>query len=284
MIGRISILLSVLSVITASLLLSPIPAANAYEIQIAQSGDTVRWKESCFHYTLHQDGAPDVDLEALRETVRASFDTWENVPCSYFYFEETADSDCTAIGFNQYAGNMNLLVWQPEDWQVDPDHAPSAMALTTLSYDDNSGRILDADIEFNAEYFDFGLSGVIDKADVENTATHEIGHMLGLEHSNIQESTMARTAETGDVDKRSLHSDDEEGLCFLYPEKDDPDVCLKPYCGLNVNCSNTCEEGGIPIETSAAEQPACTASPHLGDASDARTVWTFMIAILTSAL
>ena len=226
---------------------------SAYQIQISSSGDTVRWEESCFYYTLHEDGSDNLPMEALRDAVRKSFDAWEDVPCSYFYFVETEeDATCSPIGFDLKKSNMNLLVWREEAWHDNKDHGKSVMALTTLSYDDNTGRILDADIEFNGEYFDFSVSGERGKADIQNTATHEIGHTIGLEHTSDRNTTMAPTAETGDTNKRTLEEDDINGICALYPLEEDPNICKEPYCGLDQHCEGSTCETGQGIETNPA--------------------------------
>lgn len=238
--------------------------ASAYQIQLSSSGDTVRWEESCFYYTLHQDGSDDVPMDALRDSIRASFDAWEDAPCSYFYFVETEeDATCSPIGFDLKKSNMNLLVWREDDWRVDRDHGQSVMALTTLSYDDNTGRILDADIEFNGEYFGFSVSEDDGMADIQNTATHEIGHTIGLEHTNDRETTMSPTAETGDTNKRTLHQDDINGICALYPLDEDPNICKEPYCGLDQHCKGSTCETGEGIETNPATMTEPTTGCHV---------------------
>lgn len=239
----------------------------AYVIQQAGSGDTIRWHESCFQYSIHEDGVPGIDIAGLRDTIRASFDAWENVDCTYFYFEETEDASCDHIGYVEDTGNINLLVFRESGWAVDRDHDPSAIALTTTSWDDLSGRLLDADIEFNAENFPFGIDGSADKADIQNTATHEIGHMLGLDHSNVAGSTMSPTAGTGETTKSTLADDDIEGLCTLYPLDDDPNVCKAPHCGLDLSCSaSDCDKSGIAYPTTTIED-GCTTAVHLGSSA-----------------
>ncbi len=238
------------------------PRAPAYELQQTEDGDRVQWYESCFYYTLHEDGAPELEFEQVREAVRESFDVWEDVGCSYFYIEETEPGSCEEVGLNLKKGNSNLLMWRTRSWEVDADHLSSAMALTTVSYNEETGQILDADIEFNAEQFVFGLDGDDRVTDIRNTATHEIGHMLGLDHTTKREATMNPSAILGETSKRTLAQDDKDGLCSLYPLDKDPDSCKLPFCGLDLDCtSKSCDR--------SCDEHLCATSPHVPEESAA---------------
>lgn len=46
--------------------------------------------------------------------------------------------------------------------------------------------------------------------------THEIGHLLGLSHCNITEATMYKDASIGETKKRSLDTDDKNGIATIY--------------------------------------------------------------------
>jgi len=242
-------------------------AANAYTTLSAADGEKVSWKQSCIQYTIYEEGASDMEFDDLADAVRESFDEWEQVDCSYFYFEETEPATCTEIGFNMAGGNMNLLVWRKSGWPYED----AAMALTTLSYDDRTGRILDADIEFNNDIFVFTLEKGSGFADLRNTATHEIGHVLGMDHSTDPEATMYAFAFPGDTNKRSVEEDDKAGVCYLYPLEDDPDVCEEPVCGLVTDCNyNDCvaikeDKGSDCSVTNAGWKPAGSSRPGLLD-------------------
>ena len=54
--------------------------------------------------------------------------------------------------------------------------------------------------------------------DALNTLTHEAGHFLGLDHSSDHEATMYAQAPPGEIKKRSLETDDKNGICFLYED------------------------------------------------------------------
>jgi MYXO-CTERM domain-containing protein len=66
--------------------------------------------------------------------------------------------------------------------------------------------------------------GCVD-TDLQNTATHEAGHFLGLSHSPEPDATMYASAPIGETAKRTLADDDVAGLCELYPAGGPPTTC-----------------------------------------------------------
>ncbi|GJM21853.1 MAG: hypothetical protein DHS20C15_17680 [Planctomycetota bacterium] len=52
--------------------------------------------------------------------------------------------------------------------------------------------------------------------DIQNIATHEIGHSLGLDHSGSGSATMAPSASAGSESERSITTDDRNGIQAVY--------------------------------------------------------------------
>src|SRR2546430_15899937 len=91
---------------------------------------------------------------------------------------------------------------------------------TRLFYD-SGGAIVEADIALNPAV-EFSSDGTPGTYDLESTFTHEMGHLIGLEHSAILGATMQpRQAMNGLYDlpaitQRSLSEDDIAGARALY--------------------------------------------------------------------
>jgi hypothetical protein len=89
----------------------------------------------------------------------------------------------------------------------------------TYWWGDSTGHFIDADIVFYDGGFLFftGSSGCSGGVYIEDTATHEFGHVLGLSHSGVTTATMYPTMSWCSTSWRSLDPDDQAGIETLYP-------------------------------------------------------------------
>jgi hypothetical protein len=118
-------------------------------------------------------------------------------------------------------GNFVVQITQKADWpwsQFD-------LAHTLVVSNQATGEIIDADILFNQIVRDDGSKFQYCTSNCANTPTayplclpltHEMGHVLGLDHSKVVKSTMAASAVPSDGYKCQLSDDDVAGVCVLY--------------------------------------------------------------------
>ena len=127
-------------------------------------------------------------------------------------------------------GNYITVIKDAATWQATTSASVSVFALTILSYNKQSGAIVDADIllkDVDPTHFCLynckeGLNNL------RNTLTHESGHFIGLDHSPDPEATMYAYAAAGDIKKITLAQDDLNGACTVYRTSCSSQGCPTP--------------------------------------------------------
>ena len=245
------------SVVVASVILAFAPQAFAYKRSVNSGGLHTFWSTRGHTFMIDARGTPDVVGAAPFEAIRRGFLTWSGVSCSDLVFQDLGLSQNPAdrqIGYLPGGFNRNLILFRTANCAGgavppgDPclasggcgnkydcwDHNGAVIATTTTTSNKFTGQIADSDIEFNdapdpnggkfaftavdsPPCLDPGQTSCV-RIDIQNTATHEIGHTLGLDHSSDSTATMYATAPEGETAKRTLHPDDVQGVCDIYPK------------------------------------------------------------------
>ncbi len=193
-----------------------LPTTAAAWVQSESSkGAKLFWADSCLTMYINERGSKDVPDESEFEEIKSSFETWSAVSCSSFLVQFAGMTNLEITGHLKEDPSINMVTFREKKWP----YSTHPVAFTAVTYDVNSGQIFDADIEMNGEDYFFTTRPEEEswKIDIQNTITHEMGHVLGIDHSKSAEATMFDHAGPGDVNKRTLEEDDIEAVCTLYP-------------------------------------------------------------------
>lgn len=201
-------------------------------------GPSLAWDPRTIEIRRSGEGAEESAAEIDR-TALASMAPWNVLDCSDAALVLGEPTAARLAGFDWAAGsgragNENILVFRNDDPSDPIDawlHQLGALAITTVTFESNEGKLLDADIEVNDTSFAFtscdpDVEGCAVDFDLQNTLTHELGHVLGLDHSGDGDATMFASAPRSDTSKRTLSADDEAALCTVYPSGFPPGECF----------------------------------------------------------
>lgn len=178
------------------------------------------WANSTITFTINEVADPGTSDESDVAAVRLGFEAWSKVPSSRLDFVEDTSSQSRART-DWRADNLHTVLWDTTNESGFFGPGSGLVAITPVDFDPSSGRILDADILFNGTK-PFSTSGDAGKFDIQNIATHEVGHFVGFDHSAVVGATMNPFANTTDTRLRSLEADDIAAAGAIYPVGAEP--------------------------------------------------------------
>src|SRR5678816_1526331 len=188
----------------------------------ASQGPSLFWKNKCVGYAVAKAASKKADLPKARSIVATAFETWTtpNKVCTPgVHVLEQPTSDANQIGFNKVGRNENTVVFRDDSWPY--DDAGNPLALTTVTFNADTGEILDADIEVNTADKSVTSAEPLPAQgyDLQSIITHEVGHYFGLAHSKVNGATMEPRYDRGQTGLRTLELDDLQGICTIYPDE-----------------------------------------------------------------
>jgi hypothetical protein len=215
-------------------------------------GEPLLWKRPCVGIAVQNDASVQVPFDVARDIMTNSFRAWESPICDGaapgIHVAYIGQVECAKVEYNQFGGNVNVLVFRDTVWPHPGGSSDHRIALTTLTFDTRTGEIFDADIEVNATgKYQFTWSDTDVQYDLPSVLTHEAGHFLGLGHAQdaFPDATMKATYHPGMMEPRTLATDDINGICAIYPPQTiDRESCNPiPRHGFSPACLDQQTEG-----------------------------------------
>jgi hypothetical protein len=186
---------------------SPSPT-HPFEVSYNWSGH--KWFTMPFTWYLNQNGAPGCAIGDVAWALNVAYDAWE---CA-------SDADHTYGGTTTRDGSAHGDGWSVQYWSTTPWADPNLIAVATHWYIIATGEIVEADIHYNGADWSWSIGGSPTTVDIQNIATHESGHTIGLLDlygAADSEKTMYGIAGNNQTLKRTPTVSDIEGVEYMYP-------------------------------------------------------------------
>jgi hypothetical protein len=253
----------------------------------ATRGLELYWPDACVTYAVQSSGSPARGVSAFEadQAMRGAFSAWLGVDCQSggqpsMGVIPLGGASCDQVEFNAPvqgrggAPNANIVIFRDEEWPY-PDEF-SVIARTSLTFDPKTGAIFDADIEINSFQNEFSTSEEAISNDLQAVLTHEVGHFLGLDHSEDDRATMRWNYDLANLGARTLSDDDRAGICSIYAPLEEPLLeCpgnTGPWHGFSREC-------GTPVDP----EPGCALEPGSGTPSHPSLTWPCAALLLVLA-
>ncbi len=171
-------------------------------------------------YTLHTASLDGIGAGGA-DAARAAFTSWENVAGSAAAFTDggtTIDAVAGIDGINK--------VTVDETFPFPPLVLAIAAKTVVFGSTPGEGTIIDADVVVSPEFvnhtqFPIGTETEPGAFDLQSIITHEVGHVIGLVHSGVDDATMYFVLQSG-KEARSLTLDDQAWSSYQYPAASPP--------------------------------------------------------------
>lgn len=219
-------------------------------------GAKLFWSTSCVSYATNKLGTEDHDPVDTRRVIRSAFETWSDVECpdggiAKMTFQEREPVSCKKSEYNRTGPNVNVVLFQDNDWRY--RGIDGTLAKTSVTYNEQTGEIYDADIEINAANNTVTITDdpLAVEYDLQAILTHEVGHFLGIAHSLDPFAVMYPAYAPGSMSQRELHPDDVEAICAVYPP-DSTSACeTEPRGGFGPTCDDPAKPGPCSVQPGA---------------------------------
>jgi hypothetical protein len=207
---------------TAQLPASYEPSEGCYDV-----GNVLWWRNACVGYSIQKNASRQVTLDQAEQAIATAFAKWTGTTCPADDAGESRVSidvrdegpvACDQVQYNQNQPNQHVIIFRDDVWPY--DDANNTLALTTVTFDPDTGELYDADMEINSTTnVPLTVTGPVpsDGYDFLSIVTHETGHFLGMAHTPDSRATMYARYVQGSTSMRDLAEDDVSGICSAYP-------------------------------------------------------------------
>jgi hypothetical protein len=216
------------------LVLASANRSPGYVLNVNSLGNTLQWQlvppygwtsntvfnpqTKAIRFYMAEDAYSTANRQAELNAVRASFAQWQYVPGTKLKFEEGGLVPASA--HSSSFDNTNLVFWTKYNNLIGYDEVSGAVAISLITRYVDENLMAECDIILNG--VDYAWSADINPPlnvfSIEPNLIHEIGHLIGLEHSPVGGAVMMPFGESGVESADGLTADEIAAARSVYPD------------------------------------------------------------------
>jgi len=254
--------------LAAILIFAAATSSYAYELEAGAGAKSAvtRWRTDRINIAISRslltNGSNFKAGTDVRSAIENAIAHWESVANVHISFVESKRRNASPAGARGDGESLltiaqtseNLGLFQPGD---------TSISAKTRVFTDRNGFVTEADIVLNP-YAIFSTDGSYATYDLEGVLTHEIGHLLGLRHSQIMGSVMHgnvdinSTIGPGFAFRKALSAEDIASVRALYGPAEKDEACCGQVRGKIVATDRSLDGSLILLEDKNGEIAAGT--------------------------
>jgi hypothetical protein len=182
------------------------------------SGTPLRWSApESVGIVINATGSEDIPDGSHASAIRLAVQDWNAARGSGATLVE--DASAASQARTDYASSgIHLVLFDETNASGFFPRGSATVAVTPVWFT-SGGAIHDADVLFNGLGFEFTSSSEPGRFDVQDVAAHELGHLLGLDHTGWAGATLYPYVDQNLVLHRSLSEDELAGMRDAYPAR-----------------------------------------------------------------
>jgi MYXO-CTERM domain-containing protein len=249
-------------------------------------GRPLHWASPCLAYAVQLDGSPlrGLDADQVQALAAEALAAWQTARCSgggspnfQALFQGYVSCGEHESVCGDASKNVNVVMLHDRNWPYDS----GKIGVTSPTGGAESGLMVDADVELNSEDFAFSAGA----ADPSGTAlkyvlAHELGHYLGLDHSDVDGALMSTSYQSLAPGEDLLSADDIAAICTAYPPGEPP-ACVATAPAYD-SCALKAGEEPPPCKLASLSQDAkggcsCSSAPQRAATSGRLALALFLL-------
>jgi len=169
----------------------------------------VKWKTLPVNYVINPSNPEGLDESFITSAISTSAETWDSATLSELFNNDYGVNYTATYGVQNFVNAIDF-------GDYDDDRV---IAVTTVWYTPVGKRIVEFDMRFNTRFAWGDATLNASKMDLQNIATHELGHSAGLADiysTTCTDVTMYGYSTESETKKRTLEQPDITGLQKMY--------------------------------------------------------------------